>query len=612
MKHLVLLLCAVLGANAVLGQRDTVIVLQEVVLSDSKLRLFGDGVKLTRLSDSVLQRNRGMLTDNLQYNTPIFFRQNGYGMVTSASFRGTSAQQTAVVWNGININSQLTGQTDFNTVMAQNLDEISVRSGGGSTQYGTGAIGGSVHLNQKLSFDTTFENTFRIGYGSFDTGDIGYTSNWGTTKTSYRIGIGHFSSANDFNYLGTDRRNENGAFANQNLDIAVGQLLSESNLLKLYHNTFVGNRDFSGTLTAPSNDNYRDLNTRSLLEWTNFNTSYVQRVKLAYLSERYRYYANKETNAFTFGKSGSFLFNYDYLYRYKKWKFNGIVEANSVNAEGSAIRTENRNRLAGILLISHATSDKLGYGMSIRKDWVSDFESPFVFSMDMNYRPGKIYTVSLNASKNFRVPTFNDLYWQGAGSSGNPGLLPETSLQAEIGHTVKAKNLRLSLNGFYISTSDLIQWRPDVSGNWSPVNIADVTQYGLELETEVRKKTGAHQWEWNNIYAYTQAVDNVTKDQLIYVPFHRITSNLSYAYRKWSSFVQGLYNGMVFTTTDNSQNLTDYFVLNMGLTYRFLPKKGLTTAVQVVLNNVLNESYQAVAFRPMPNRNIHLNLNFKF
>lgn len=612
MKHLVLLLCAVLGANAVLGQRDTVIVLQEVVLSDSKLRLFGDGVKLRRLSDSVLQRNRGMLTDNLQYNTPIFFRQNGYGMVTSASFRGTSAQQTAVVWNGININSQLTGQTDFNTVMAQNLDEISVRSGGGSTQYGTGAIGGSVHLNQKLSFDTPFENTFRIGYGSFDTGDIGYTSNWGTTKTSYRIGIGHFSSANDFNYLGTDRRNENGAFANQNLDIAVGQLLSESNLLKLYHNTFVGNRDFSGTLTAPSNDNYRDLNTRSLLEWTNFNTSYVQRVKLAYLSERYRYYANKETNAFTFGKSGSFLFNYDYLYRYKKWKFNGIVEANSVNAEGSAIRTENRNRLAGILLISHATSDKLGYGMSIRKDWVSDFESPFVFSMDMNYRPGKIYTVSLNASKNFRVPTFNDLYWQGAGSSGNPGLLPETSLQAEIGHTVKAKNLRLSLNGFYISTSDLIQWRPDVSGNWSPVNIADVTQYGLELETEVRKKTGAHQWEWNNIYAYTQAVDNVTKDQLIYVPFHRITSNLAYAYRNWSSFVQGLYNGMVFTTTDNSQNLTDYFVLNMGLTYRFLPKKGLTTAVQVVLNNVLNESYQAVAFRPMPNRNIHLNLNFKF
>lgn len=612
MKNLILVLFTCIGVNSVFGQRDSVIVLQEVVLSDSKLQQFSDGIKVTQLSDSVLQRNSGMLTDNLQYNTPIYFKQNGYGMVSSASFRGTSAQQTAVVWNGININSQLTGQTDFNTVMAQNLSEVSVRSGGGSTQYGTGAIGGSVHLNQNLVFGSPFENTFRVGYGSFDTSTIGYHSKWGTGKTSYSIGIGHLSSANDFKYLGTDRRNENGAFTNQNLDIAIGQLLSESNLLKVYHNTFFGNRDFSGTLTAPSDDNYRDLNTRSLLEWTNFKTNYVQRVKAAYLSERYRYYPNKERDDFSFGKSGSFLLNYDYLYRYQKWKLNGIVEANTVSAEGSSIRKENRNRLAGILLISYTPSDKFSYGVDVRKDWVSDFESPFVFSMDIKYQPTEVYAVSLNASKNYRIPTFNDLYWEGAGAGGNLELLPETSLQAEIGQAIKAKNYSLSLNGFYISTSDLIQWRPDISGNWSPINIKDVTQYGLEFETEIRRKSGEHHWQWKNGYVYTKSIDNESQKQLIYVPFHRVTSNLAYTYKKLGSFIQGLYNGEVFSTTDNNQNLADYLVLNAGFTYSFPKKMGIVTEAQVVLNNLLNENYQNVAFRPMPNRNIHLNLNFKF
>lgn len=612
MKNAILVLFMFIAVNMVFGQRDSVIVLQEVVLSDSKLQQFADGIKVTQLNDSVLQRNRGLLTDNLRFNTPIYFKENGYGMVSSASFRGTSAQQTAVVWNGININSQLTGQTDFNTVMAQGIGQVSVRSGGGSTQYGTGAIGGSVHVNQQLTIDSDFENNLRIGYGSFDTSNMGYQSHWGTDKTAFSIGVSHFGSSNDFKYLGTDRSNENGAFAHQNLDIAIGQMLSNSNLLKVYHNTFFGDRDFSGSLTAPSNDNYRDVNTRSLLEWTNFKSRYVQRLKLAYLSERYRYYPNKERDDFSFGKSGSLLLNYDYLLHYRKWKFNGIVEANNVKAEGSSIRKENRNRLAAILLVSQALSDKISYGMSMRKDWVSDFESPLVYSINMNYRPTTIYAVRLNASKNFRIPTFNDLYWVGAGAAGNFELVPETALQAEIGQTLKIKNSSISLSGFYISTTDLIQWRPDVSGNWSPVNIKDVTQYGLEFETEVRKNSGEHQWQWKNGYAYTKAFDNDTENQLIYVPLHRITSNLAYAYKRWSSFVQALYNGAVFTTTDSSQRIADYLVINAGLTYSFPEKMGIVMQTQLVLNNILNENYQNVAFRPMPNRNFHVNLNFKF
>ncbi|MFT6838416.1 MAG: vitamin B12 transporter, partial [Sediminicola sp.] len=86
------------------GQQDSVIVLDEVILSDAKLRHFSKGLKVQVLTDSTISRSGPSLTNLLQFNSNIYFKENGYGMVSSASFRGTNASQTAVIWNGININ----------------------------------------------------------------------------------------------------------------------------------------------------------------------------------------------------------------------------------------------------------------------------------------------------------------------------------------------------------------------------------------------------------------------------------------------------------------------------------------------------------------------------
>ena len=141
-KQLFLFFIGLMAFAQVFGQRDGVIVLDEVILSDAKLLHFSKGTKVRVANDSVQEKSGSSLTDLLRYNSNIYFKENGYGMVSSASFRGTNAQQTAVVWNGININSQLTGQTDFNTLIPGNYGDVVVRSGGGSVQYGSGAVGG--------------------------------------------------------------------------------------------------------------------------------------------------------------------------------------------------------------------------------------------------------------------------------------------------------------------------------------------------------------------------------------------------------------------------------------------------------------------------------------
>jgi len=612
MKNTFLLLVALFGANTIFAQRDSVVVLEEVVLTDSKLRHFSNGIKLTRISDSVLQRNTGMLTDNLRFTTPIYFKENGYGMVASAAFRGTSAQQTAVVWNGININSQLNGQTDFNTLMPQNYEAIQIRSGGGSTQYGSGAVGGSIHLNNTLTFNSPLKNKLHLGYGSFNTRKLFYKAATGTKNFALNLGLGHLASTNDYDYLGTDQKNENGAFANNAFDLGLGFTLSKTSILKVYHHTFLGNRDFSGTLTAPSNDSYSDFNSRTLTEWVPGKSNRIQRIRAAYLFERFRFYPDSAREEFSFGKAGNVQAEYDIKYALKNVTLNGLLIANTIVADGTSIIADRRNQLGVVALLSHKVSEKLGYGFTARKDWVSDYSSPFVFSFDGNYQLSKAYSFRINASRNYRVPTFNDLYWQGSGAIGNTNLQPENAWQVEMGHAFDGKWYGIDLAGFYSTTSNFIQWLPNSSGIWSPANLKEVSQLGVEVDFRLEKRIYQHHIVWRNSYAFTQALDTETKFQLLYVPKHKFTSNVAYNYHKWGAFVQGLYNGDVFTTTDNSAKLNPYLVIDLGLEYQLPNVYGVATKTILSVHNLTNTAYQNVAFRPMPNRNVSINLNFNF
>ena len=112
----------------------------------SKVKLFH---KVKSISPEDAEKNTANLSDVLRFQTPVYVKENGRGATSSPSFRGTTAQQTAFVWNGININSTFLGQGDINNIPLFGYDAIDVKAGGGSVIYGSGAIGGSIHLNNE-------------------------------------------------------------------------------------------------------------------------------------------------------------------------------------------------------------------------------------------------------------------------------------------------------------------------------------------------------------------------------------------------------------------------------------------------------------------------------
>ena len=593
---------------------DSIQQLDEVVLSDSKLKQYASGIKVSVLNDSVLKNNSKSLTTLLAFNSNLYFKENGYGMVSSPSFRGTNASQTAVIWNGININSQLNGQTDFNTINSNNYNSISIRSGGGSVQYGSGAIGGSIHLNNNLAFNAHFDNNFQVSYGSFNTKQTSFNSSYGTNKFTFNLGLFYIDSENDYKYLGTNKVNENGQFNNLNLNLSLGYFLTSNDILKLYQQTFIGDRNFSGTISTPSRSGYEDENYRTMLEWSHISNKYTSKLKVASLQELFRYFENKEKDNYSFGKVNTYLINHSLNVRLSETlQFKTILDFNSYEGAGSSFGDPKRNAFSATALLNHKPTEKFNYGINLRKDFTSGFKSPFVFSADASYAFTEYYNIQLNASKNYRVPTFNDLYWT---PGGNLDLMPESSYQLDLGQAFKFKHLNFKLNGYYINTKDLIQWKPNSSGVWSPINVSESRSYGVELELESKYIIKDHHFNFNSHYSYTISENSETKKQLIYVPFHKANFSFSYSHKSFTMYYQYMFNGEVYTTEDNLKghfySLEAYDVSNIGLKYKIINANKKELSLGVTVNNISNEIYQNVAYRPMPNRNINIQINYKF
>jgi vitamin B12 transporter len=608
-KRNIFLCVFILMCQCILAQQDAVM-LDEVVVADRQLHEFSASQSVLAFNDSIIRNNRPALTALLNYNTPIYFKENGPGMVSSPSFRGTTAQQTTVVWNGLNINSQFNGQTDFNTINTTDFNAIAVRAGGGSVIYGSSAIGGSVHLNSNLAFGKRFENEFTVGFGSFDTFAAHYRMQAASDVVSSQINLSRNTSANDFDLKHSGRQNENGQYYNTSLDFGLGLKIDANNLFRILSYAYDGQRHFSLISPTDSKTKYRDRNARALLEWTNTSGLLSSKVKLAYLGEQYNYFDNVNNPATNFGKAQTLVAKYDGLYTFSsKMALNILADFTQTTAIGSDVAHHKRQIASFAMLYKHRPLEKLEYEIGIRQEVTNNYDSPVLFSAGAEYRFSSFYILKVNGSKNFRIPTFNDLYW---GEGGNPNLRPETALQAEIGNVFAYRNWRLTVTAYYIDIKDMIQWLPGTTASWYPINVNAVKSYGLENTLQYHRNSGQHKFDFSGTYAYAVSENKRTGYQLIYVPYHKVTGALAYSWKRFSADIQSLFCGKVFTRSDNDAryNIDAYAVCNFGAAYSFGKQQVAKAGMRVM--NLFDENYQVVAGRPFPGRHYNLYLNLKF
>src|SRR5690606_16847946 len=273
--------------------------------------------------------------------------------------------------------------------------------------------------------------------------------------------------------------------------------------------------------------------------------------------------------------------------------------------EGSDIRRATRQTGAVGLMVKNRMFDKILFELMLKQEITDSYTSPLLYSAGLLFEITNSYSTKAHFSKNFRIPTFNDMYWQG---SGNPDLQPEVSLQGEWTHQLGFDWGGFSLTGYYNDIQNMLRWEPVTGSLWKPENIGNVVAYGLEYAANFSRSWGKSNFSLTGNYAYTVSKNKENEHQLVYVPYHKGNASLVFSRKRYTFSYRYLYVGKVYTTSDNESGLSAYQLSEVGMEYIF--KNNYTIGFQVL--NLWNEKYSSVQNRPMPGRNINFYINLNF
>ena len=570
----------------------------------NKVKLFH---KVTTLAPADIQKNSSNLSEVLRFQSPVYIKENGRGAVSSPSFRGTTAQQTAFTWNGININSQFLGQGDVNNIALFGYDQMEIKSGGGSVIYGSGAIGGSIHLNNDLSFNKGFSGTFNSEIASFGTFNNFLKASFSNDKFSFKVSGNYLISQNDYEVPEENYINRNGKYHNTTYNVGISYKIAKNQTISWQSQFYDATQNYPIFTENGNKSRYEAQTLRSLISWDINKSKLSNSLKAAYTEDNFQYFGTYNSG----GINKNYILKNDFNYFISpKWNVNIIGEFQQNQGEGvgtSGIGNVNRNVGSVAGLLRYFTTLNLRFEAGIKKDFVEGFSSPVLYSFSGKWQATNWYNFNLNFSKNYRFPSFNDLYWQ---PGGNPDLKPENSIQADMNHEFKAGDFKLTISPYYIRINDMIRWLDTGLGYWSPFNTNKVESYGLESQLTYEKQFNQHFIKLNAGYIYTKSTDLETQKQLTYVPLHKVFGNADYQYKFLKVYAQGMFNGLTYTTSDESRKyaLYPYFVLNAGVSATLLKKY----IVGIKVNNITDTVYKTVAYYPLPKRNYSITASINF
>ena len=113
---------------AMRGELDTVHVVRQRIQHANEANT---GARVSRIDPEIISANKTRsLAELLTDHTSIYIKSLGTGALSTASFRGASASQTRVNWNGINITPPMSGTFDFSQIPVFFTDNISLYYGG--------------------------------------------------------------------------------------------------------------------------------------------------------------------------------------------------------------------------------------------------------------------------------------------------------------------------------------------------------------------------------------------------------------------------------------------------------------------------------------------------
>ncbi|HMN04147.1 MAG TPA: TonB-dependent receptor [Flavobacteriales bacterium] len=624
--------CLLFAGSTVMSQdvQDS-LQLDAVTISASRGVLFDAGVKMQAIDSATMERYQGRdLGELLRDASPVFVKSYGMGSLATTSFRGGGASHTAVLWNGFNLGSAMNGQLDLSLVPAGIAQEVSLQYGGAATLWGSGAVGGVVLLDSRLRFGKGLTLDAATSLGSF--GDnrqqlaAGFSNDrWSATLRAYRIG-----ARNDFPYNRQrngeveQHRQVNAAMETGGMLAEVGHRINEHQRMDLHVWWNEAERQVPPTLMQDEGaDHQHDRALRTTAQWQRVGDKVTSQVRAAWFNEQLWWYGDGADSA-AYSRLNTLVAEGEMRFRKGERHLFGLgLHGTLADAATDGYPMGRRQERAALFASwRFRTKDRRFTGTaSIRQEVTDGSRVPFTWSFGGEYGLAQGVSIKANASRLYRLPTLNDLYWT---PGGDPGLRPESGYSGELGLAVRREpgkgwQVGGEFTGYHRIMNNWIIWLP--AGNyWSPQNLMQVWSRGMEFLGEVGKRI-----DWTTITAgvvtnYAVSTNERAKTagdasvgkQLIYVPMYSGGGRLGVTWRAFSVGADAHYTGYRYTSSDNRSFLAPYTLLNAHASWRFRAGRQCRMSITAEGFNLLDEQYQVMLNRPMPLRHFQVGVRMTF
>jgi iron complex outermembrane receptor protein len=609
---------------------DTVRI-SEIIISSSSKPAILNGFRDQTIDSSVLKDYQLYdISSVISENTPLFVKNYGPGAIATTSFRGTGASHTQLLWNDININSPMLGQSDFSLIPAGFTDEIRILNGAASMIMGYGGLGGTVNFGTRPDWSNETNLLVNAGAGSFGTYSGLIRLRTGTRKfQSVTRGYIH-SSENNFRYLndvgfsGSVMERRTNAAASMNEIMQEFYYRGDRSVTSANFWYTLSNRQLPSNMLVvqpPGSEKQQDESFRTFISHDRKINNTSLGASVAWVSERLLY-VNKPASINSDNKSNTIFAKVATESAVGRNSILKIVLNNELNFINSVNYSSNKQRDISTVSVSDRTmmGKILGFSLLLRdiidngKFLMPDFST----GIDIKVADKRNAFVRLNFSRNSKLPSMNDLYWN---PGGNPGLKNEYSYSGELSFDMKNRiserfEINPDLTFFASRINDMIQWLPGEYSYWTPQNISRVGTRGAEAGIGFVYKTTSVSVRLKLQYSYNLAhsIDNKENrdtKQLIYVPENQFNASLGFEYGSfYATFLSG-YTGNRYTDTDNTRYLPAYMINDIIAGFRLKPGAN-SFSFCLKANNIFNVNYQATAFYPMPGRSIMFSVIYQF
>lgn len=507
------------------------------------------------------------IQDLLIYAAGIDVAQRGaHGVQADVSVRGGSADQTAVLLNGVNLSNSQTGHYSFDIpINLSDIERIEIIQGSSSLIYGASAFSGGINIITKKDADT--KAYLRLGGGMHSMYEVeargaakaGITTN--TLSFGYSTSGGYIANSDydQYNALWQTRLNLR---ERSKIDFQLGYNNKRYGANTFYSGAYPNQYERTDTYMGTARGNFiMDEKANFKIIPTLYWTRHHDQFDLIKNTTSGRNYHRNDM----YGTS----LNLQYKSRLGTTSMGSEIRRDEILSSNlgknskphGAYFDKYDSRTNSSLALEHSASiDRFVLSAGAMLNYNSRESGKYYFlpSVNVSYAPSdqtKIYT---SWSKAVRQPTFTDLYYKAKTHEGNDSLRTERSENLELGFKYRNSFMSAYATGFLMWGKDMIDWiAPIGSDVWEANNLAQVDKLGIEMGVKFR------------LYDLCNALGTNSSLSIDYVRMHQRRNELKENYQ--SNYVLN-YLRDKFTASLTHRLLDDN--LTVGWFFRFQERMG--------------------------------------